>query len=179
MDSRVCACVCNAEPVYDCVKTVWRVCVCVCVCVCCSSHMQDLKDVTRDVHYENYRAKHIQQQLNNSQKERKSVSLSFVLSLASTRSNNLKWCDAYTFFCSTGSVALVTESYRSSDNWLVAQCVVCQTVLQTDRQSSSCWCWSSTVCTHPHLYNEPQSLAKCRSSYSEPVIVILPPYFLH
>jgi len=41
----------------------------------CSSHMQDLKDVTRDVHYENYRARHIQQQLAESQKERKSVSL--------------------------------------------------------------------------------------------------------
>ena len=35
--------------------------------------MQDLKDVTRDVHYENYRARHIQQQLVHSQKERKSV----------------------------------------------------------------------------------------------------------
>jgi len=44
----------------------------VCVCVY-SSHMQDLKDVTRDVHYENYRARHIQQQLVQSQKERKSV----------------------------------------------------------------------------------------------------------
>jgi len=42
----------------------------------CSSHMQDLKDVTRDVHYENYRARHIQHQLAQSRRERKSVSLS-------------------------------------------------------------------------------------------------------
>jgi len=45
-----------------------------CWCVCeCSSHMQDLKDVTRDVHYENYRSRHIQQQLAHSHKQRKSV----------------------------------------------------------------------------------------------------------
>ena len=34
--------------------------------------MQDLKDVTRDIHYENYRAKHIAEQMNKAaQKERK------------------------------------------------------------------------------------------------------------
>jgi septin 4 len=35
-----------------------------------STHMQDLKDVTRDVHYENFRANHIQEQLVSTQKER-------------------------------------------------------------------------------------------------------------
>lgn len=35
-----------------------------------STHMQDLKDITRDVHYENYRARHIQEQMTKSQKER-------------------------------------------------------------------------------------------------------------
>lgn len=35
-----------------------------------STHMQDLKDVTRDVHYENFRARHIQEQMTKSQKER-------------------------------------------------------------------------------------------------------------
>lgn len=35
-----------------------------------STHMQDLKDVTADVHYENYRAAHIRTQLNGTQKER-------------------------------------------------------------------------------------------------------------
>ncbi|ELT90440.1 hypothetical protein CAPTEDRAFT_173215 [Capitella teleta] len=35
-----------------------------------STHMQDLKDVTRDVHYENYRARHIKEQLNRQSRER-------------------------------------------------------------------------------------------------------------
>ncbi|KAK0041502.1 septin-5 [Biomphalaria pfeifferi] len=35
-----------------------------------STHMQDLKDVTSDVHYENYRALHIRTQLGSAQKER-------------------------------------------------------------------------------------------------------------
>ncbi|KAI8749372.1 septin-5 [Biomphalaria glabrata] len=35
-----------------------------------STHMQDLKDVTSDVHYENYRALHIRTQLGTAQKER-------------------------------------------------------------------------------------------------------------
>lgn len=30
-----------------------------------STHMQDLKDVTTDVHYENYRAEHISEQLSS------------------------------------------------------------------------------------------------------------------
>ena len=32
--------------------------------------MQDLKDVTCDVHYENYRAEHISEQITGQQKER-------------------------------------------------------------------------------------------------------------
>lgn len=35
-----------------------------------STHMQDLKDVTADSHYENYRAMHIRTQMNGTQKER-------------------------------------------------------------------------------------------------------------
>ncbi|CAG5120923.1 unnamed protein product [Candidula unifasciata] len=35
-----------------------------------STHMQDLKDVTSDVHYENYRAMHIRTQMTSAQKER-------------------------------------------------------------------------------------------------------------
>ncbi|XP_035827807.1 septin-5-like [Aplysia californica] len=35
-----------------------------------STHMQDLKDVTSDVHYENYRATHIRTQMSGTQKER-------------------------------------------------------------------------------------------------------------
>ncbi|CAL1532258.1 unnamed protein product [Lymnaea stagnalis] len=35
-----------------------------------STHMQDLKDVTSDVHYENYRAMHIRTQMGSAQKER-------------------------------------------------------------------------------------------------------------
>ncbi|BFZ18748.1 hypothetical protein BsWGS_21787 [Bradybaena similaris] len=35
-----------------------------------STHMQDLKDVTADVHYENYRAMHIRTQMTSAQKER-------------------------------------------------------------------------------------------------------------
>lgn len=33
--------------------------------------MQDLKDVTMDVHYETYRAKHIAAQMTNNQRERR------------------------------------------------------------------------------------------------------------
>ena len=36
-----------------------------------STHMQDLKDVTSDILYENYRAEHMQRQLQIGQKERK------------------------------------------------------------------------------------------------------------
>lgn len=35
-----------------------------------STHMQDLKDVTCDVHYENYRAEHISEQMSGGQRER-------------------------------------------------------------------------------------------------------------
>uniref|UniRef100_A0A0B7A3J7 Septin-type G domain-containing protein n=1 Tax=Arion vulgaris TaxID=1028688 RepID=A0A0B7A3J7_9EUPU len=35
-----------------------------------STHMQDLKDVTSDVHYENYRATHIRTQMGSAQRER-------------------------------------------------------------------------------------------------------------
>ncbi|ESO98679.1 hypothetical protein LOTGIDRAFT_238963 [Lottia gigantea] len=35
-----------------------------------STHMQDLKDVTSDIHYENYRAEHIQNQIGTTQRER-------------------------------------------------------------------------------------------------------------
>ncbi|XP_053375514.1 septin-5-like isoform X2 [Mercenaria mercenaria] len=35
-----------------------------------STHMQDLKDVTCDVHYENYRAEHISEQMTTTQRER-------------------------------------------------------------------------------------------------------------
>ncbi|BFZ04441.1 hypothetical protein BsWGS_07480 [Bradybaena similaris] len=35
-----------------------------------STHMQDLKDVTSDIHYENYRAIHIRTQMGSTQKER-------------------------------------------------------------------------------------------------------------
>jgi septin family protein len=35
--------------------------------------MQDLKDVTRDVHYENFRARYITEKLRRDQRERKSV----------------------------------------------------------------------------------------------------------
>ena len=31
-------------------------CVCVCVCVEYSAHMQDLQEITHEVHYENYRS---------------------------------------------------------------------------------------------------------------------------
>ena len=36
-----------------------------------STHMQDLKDVTCDIHYENYRAEHISEQMGTQHKERK------------------------------------------------------------------------------------------------------------
>lgn len=38
-----------------------------------STHMQDLKDVTADVHYENYRADYLADQMKNTNKERKYV----------------------------------------------------------------------------------------------------------
>ena len=39
--------------------------------------MQDLKDVTADVHYENYRANYLADQMKNTNKERKWVELLF------------------------------------------------------------------------------------------------------
>ena len=42
------------KPAYDLFHVVFR-----CKSTCLRTHMQDLKDVTRDVHYENYRLKRI------------------------------------------------------------------------------------------------------------------------
>ena len=36
-----------------------------------STHMQDLKDVTCDIHYENYRAEHISEQMGTQRRDRK------------------------------------------------------------------------------------------------------------
>jgi len=35
--------------------------------------MQDLKDITSDVHYENYRAEHLAAEMNRSQRERRYI----------------------------------------------------------------------------------------------------------
>jgi len=43
-----------------------------------STHMQDLKDVTCDIHYENYRAETISKQMAVSHKERGYVTLNMV-----------------------------------------------------------------------------------------------------
>ncbi len=81
---RVCVCVCACL----CLCVSVCACVCACVCVCWTvenpahcdfvklrnmlvrSHMQDLKDVTRETHYENYRAQCIQSMTRMVVKER-------------------------------------------------------------------------------------------------------------
>ena len=40
-----------------------------------STHMQDLKDITSDAQYENYRAEHLAAELKNNQRERGYVGL--------------------------------------------------------------------------------------------------------
>lgn len=49
-----------------------------------STHMQDLKDVTCDVHYENYRAEHISEQMSSSQRERGKLKRDSVANLEKT-----------------------------------------------------------------------------------------------
>ncbi|KAJ8312205.1 hypothetical protein KUTeg_009578 [Tegillarca granosa] len=48
-----------------------------------STHMQDLKDITSDVHYENYRAEHLASQMNKSQKERSKLKRDSVTNIES------------------------------------------------------------------------------------------------
>jgi len=57
-----------------------------------STHMQDLKDITRDIHYENFRAKYIKEQMTKQQKERTSdfTSPESIVAALSARDKNSK-----------------------------------------------------------------------------------------
>lgn len=60
-----------------------------------STHMQDLKDVTADVHYENFRAQHIFESMAGQQKERRylfenNLSFVFLFSMYIYRDHHIK-----------------------------------------------------------------------------------------
>ncbi len=53
-----------------------------------STHMQDLKDVTRDIHYENYRAMYIKEQMTKNQRDRRYDTTMIIIKLPSPFSSS-------------------------------------------------------------------------------------------